>query len=238
MISGMLPNNTIWWLSTNGQKIWIESKDLEQDKFKEKGYNIKRDIIFHIGQAVGELTTSRLESRKRKEAWIVKVDSVIDIYPELIEEIQKKEVENKKKRKESASKNRKNSPPRAFVVREEPKKETTKIDNVETVKTEIKDAGTSKDDTEHEDNKEPQRDIFDVNSPYVSWIKDEVEKSADGITISFPSLKEKMGGEFMNMHDLRIFFGLQKILSSIGIKVEQGYKAREHAVVMKKTLQQ
>lgn len=266
----MLPNNTIWWLSTNGQKIWIESKDLEQDKFKEKGYNIKRDTIFHTGQAVGELTTSRLESRKRKDAWIVKVESVIDIYPELVEEIRKKEIENKKKKRDQTSKNARRAVPKAFITREAPKKESTKTDNMPDRNVETKDVDTlgdtniykymnmskdvnvpkaenvskddsvSKDTIDHDSDKEPRRikepkkDSFDVNGPYVSWIKEEVEKSPDGIKMSFPSIKEKMGGEFMNMHDLRIFFGLQKILLNVGIKVEQGYKAREHAIVMKK----
>lgn len=230
MISGMLPNNTIWWLSTNGQKIWIESKDLELDKFKEKGYNIKSDIIFHTGKAVGELTTSRLESRKRKDAWILKVESVIDIYPELTEEIQKKDAENKKKRKELASKNRRRPIPKAFITKEEPKREQSNANNAEAENIESKNIGTF----EQIVNKEQRKDSFDINSPYVSWIKEEVEKSADGITMSFPSIKEKMGGEFMTMHNLRIFFGLQKILSGIGIKVEQGYKAREHAIIMKK----
>lgn len=230
MISGMLPNNTIWWLSTNGQKIWIETKDLEKNKFEEKGYNIKHDTIFHAGQAVGELTTSRLESRKRKDAWIVKVESVMDIYPELSEEIKRKEIEIKKKKKELASKNRKRPVPKAFVFKEEPKNEATKVDNTETGNIETKNIGKF----EHVYDKEPKRDSFDINGPYVSWIKEEVEKSANGITISFPSIKEKMGGEFMTMHDLRIFFGLQKILSNIGIKVEQGYKEKQHAIVMKK----
>jgi hypothetical protein len=227
MISGMLPNNTIWWLSTNGQKIWIESKDLEQDKFKKKGYNIKHDTIFHTGQAVGELTTSRLESRKRKDAWILKVESVLEIYPELSEEIEKKDAENKKKRKELASKNRKRPVPKAY---EEKKKEQPKINN-EPENIETRNIGTF----EQIVNKEQRRDSFDVNSPYVSWIKDEIGKSADGeIILSFPTIKERMGSEFMSMHDLRIFFGLQKILSNIGIQVEQGYKAREHAIVMRK----
>ena len=264
MISGMLPNNTIWWLSTNGQKIWIESKDLEQDKFKEKGYNVKRDTIFHTGQAVGELTTSRLESRKRKDAWIVKVESVIDIYPELVEEIHKKEVENKKKKRDLTSKNVRRAVPKAFIAREVPKKEPAKTDSVPDKNVEIKDVdklkdtnaykyvntskdinaikdeNVSKDTMDHDSDKEPRnikepkKDSFDVNDPYVLWIKEEVEKSPDGIKMSFPSIKEKMGDEFMNMHDLRIFFGLQKILSNVGIKVEQGYKAREHAIVMKK----
>jgi len=230
MISGMLSNNTIWWLSTNGQKICIESKDLELDKFKEKGYNIKHDTIFHAGQAVGELTTSRLESRKRKDAWILKVESVIDIYPELSDEIQKKDAENKKKRKELASKNRRRPIPKIFITKEEPKMEQSKTNNSEDGNIETKNIGTF----EQIVNKEQRKDSFDINSPYVSWIKEEVEKNADGITMSFPSIKEKMGGEFMTMHNLRIFFGLQKILSSIGIKVEQGYKAREHAIIMKK----
>jgi hypothetical protein len=245
MISGMLPNNTIWWLSTNGQKIWIESKDLELNKFKEKGYNIKRDLILHTGQAVGELTSSRLESRKRKDAWIVKVESAIDIYPELMQEIKKKEIEIKKKKKELASKNRRNSKQR-IVTREVPKEQPVRSDGAKENPEEPKKSPEDEPKKSPEDEPkkspedepkkivEPKRDSFDANSPYVSWIKDEIEKSADGITISFPSIKEKMGGEFMSMHDLRIFFGLQKILSSVGIKVEQGYKAREHAIVMKK----
>ena len=249
MISGMLPNNTIWWLSTNGQKIWIESKDLEQDKFKEKGYSVKSDIISYTGKPVGELTTSRLESRKRKDAWILKVESVLDIYPELVEEIKQKEIENKKKKKDAASKNRKCAVPKPFIIKEEPKREFAKTNNVPSENIEIKNADTfkyvniskdaniSKDVIIHSDtfkDEKPKIDTFDVNSPYVSLIKDEVEKSADGVTMTFPAIKAKMGGEFLNMHDLRIFYGLQKILSDVGIKVEQGYKERRHAVIMKK----
>ena len=233
MISGMLPNNTIWWLSTNGQKIWIESKDLEQDKFKEKGYSVKSDIISYTGKPVGELTTSRLESRKRKDAWILKVESVLDIYPELVEEIKQKEIENKKKKKDVASKNRKCAVPKPFIIKEEPKREFAKTNNVPSENIEIKNADTFKDAKPRIDEK-PKIDTFDVNSPYVSLIKDEVEKSADGVTMTFPAIKAKMGGEFLNMHDLRIFYGLQKILSDVGIKVEQGYKERRHAIIMKK----
>jgi hypothetical protein len=180
------------------------------------------------------------------------MESVLDIYPELVEEIKKKDAENKKKRKELASKNRKGVIPKKFVAKEEQKKEPTKIDDAKIAKPEIKnadtfkdvgkfrdthvDVGTSEDIVEHENSKEQQRATFDINDPYVSWIKEEVEKSAEGITMSFPSIKEKMGGEFTGMHDLRIFYGLQKILLNIGIKVEHGYKARDHAIVMKKTL--
>lgn len=236
MISGTLPNNTIWWLSTNGQKIWIESKELEIHKFKEKGYSVKQDTIVRAGQSVGDLTTSRLESRKRKDAWILKVESAIDVYPELVEDIKKKDIENKKKKKESTSKNRKYVVPKALITRMEPNKEPTKADNVNTTSAETKNVESFNDTVEYRDNDKPKKDCFDINSPYVSWIKDEVAKGVDGkIIVPFPILKEKMGGEFVNMHNLRIFFGLQKILSSVGIKVEQGYRAREHAVVMKKT---
>lgn len=236
----MLPNNTIWWLSTNGQKIWIESRDLEQDKFKEKGYSIKSDIISYTGKPVGELTTSRLESRKRKDAWIVKVESVLDIYPELVEEIKKKEVENKKKKKEATSKNRKSAIPKPFVTKEEPKKDLVTTNNMQPENIEVRSVDTFKDTTshgnivEHGKDEKPKIDTFDVNSPYVSLIKDEVEKSIDGVSMTFPAIKAKMGGEFLNMHDLRIFYGLQKILSNVGIKVEQGYKERRHAIIMKK----
>ncbi len=233
MISGKLPNNTIWWLSTDGQKVWIESEDIEQDKFKEKGYNVKGDIIYHAGQVIGELTGSRLNSRKRKDAWIIKVASVTDIYPELIEEIKKKDLEDKKKRKESASKNKKSVTQKNFarstnVISEGVKKDQL-VDKIS--------KNDGEDNKEYIVNKESKKDCFDVNSPYVSWLKEEVEKSIDGkVMLSFPTLKEKMGGDFLNMHDLRIFFGLKKILSDIGIVAEQGRTKKEHVVILKKVL--
>ena len=87
MISGKLPNNTVWWLSSDGKKIWIESECLEQEKFKEKRYNIANDMIFYSRKEMGELTTSRLNSRRHKESWVIKLDAILDIYPELLEEI-------------------------------------------------------------------------------------------------------------------------------------------------------
>jgi len=69
----------------------------------------------------------------------------------------------------------------------------------------------------------------------VSLIKDEVEKSEAGkVILQYGTQKEKMGGEFLEMHDLRVFYGLKKILLNVGISVEQGRIKNEHAVIMKK----
>ncbi len=242
MISGILSNNTVWWLSTDGQKIWIESKDIEQDKFKEKGYNVKEDIIYRAGDIVGELTASRLNSRKKKDAWVVKLAYATDVYPELIEEIKKKDAEDKKKKRGSSSKNRnniyqkniyqKNTYQRNNATIEEPKKDQYKNGIMLTVE---KETNISIGQTGNKDVKEPKKDCFDINGPYVPWIKDEVEKSVDGkVMISYNNIKEKMGGDFLNMHDLRIFFGLKKILSDVGISVEQGRTKKEHVVIFKK----
>lgn len=224
MISGKLPNNTIWWLSTNGQKIWIESKDLEQEKFEEKGYYRSNDRIFHTQKEMGELATSRLESRKRKDAWIIRLDAMLDVYPELIEEIERKEIEEKKKKKINRSPKNKREVRKEFkadsVIKEH------KNDIVETNSVEV---GKNP-------NKEPVRSYFDVDSPYVAWIKDEIDKSEKGeILVPYKDLKSRMGEEFEKMDDFRIYFGLNKILSNIGITVESQSSKRGNIAVIKKS---
>lgn len=209
MISGTLPNNTVWWLSRDGLKIWIESRDLEHEKFKQKNYIISHGRIFHGRKDVGELATSRLDRRKGKDAWIIKLQAILDIYPELEEEIQRKEIEDKKKVK-TVSKNKISN-----NVKEEPRKEIVE---------------------QSKNNKEPVRDYFDINRPYVTWIKDEIDKNNGKMIISFKNLKEKMGDEYLNMHDIRIHFGLKKILSNIGITVEARSIKGESVAIMKKIL--
>jgi hypothetical protein len=216
VISGKLPNNTIWWLSTNGQKIWIESKDLEQDKFKEKGYRVTNDRIFHTTMDIGELTTSRLQSRRHKDAWIIKLGAVLDVYPELIEEIKRKEIEEKNKK-------------RTRIVKKAYRIGTTREEH-------------HNDDIIEGNNAEPDNNqnndhtnYFDIDRPYVTWIKDEIDKSEKGeIIISLKELKNKMGEEFEEMNDFRIFFGLNKILSNIGIKVEWIGVKREIMVTIRR----
>lgn len=214
MISGTLPNNTVWWLSRDGQKIWIESRDLEQHKFKEKGYNIVHGRIFYKRKDVGELTTSRLDSRINKDAWIIKLEAILDIYPELIEDIERKKIEEKKKKKSAP-------------IKEIKKVATKKIEIIEEYK---------KDVEEPRKDKEPVKDYFDINRPYVAYIKDEIDKNNGKLIISYKNLKEKMGEEFLNMHDIRIYLGLKKILSKIGIVVESISIKGKNIIIMKKIL--
>lgn len=224
MISGKLPNDTIWWLSTNGQKIWIESKDLEKEKFNEKGYSTTDDRIFGASRDIGELTTSRLESRKRKEAWVIKVDAMINVYPELAEEISNKEIEEKKKKKTGGSHKReirKTYPVRTDYIVEEHKDDIVGNENIESEKI--------------PDNK-PVRDYFSIDRPYVTWIKEEIDKSKIGeIIISFKDLKSKMGKEFEEMDNFRIFFGLNKVLPSIGLILESKIIKRENMAIIRKS---
>ena len=214
MISGKLPNNTVWWLSKDGLKIWIESRDLEQEKFSKKGYNVVHGRIFHNRLDVGELATSRLDSRKGKNAWIIKLQAMLDLYPELIEEIKRKGDEEKKKKK----------------MKMVPKRKTA-----------ISDIGINKEESRQETNESNEimesssMNYFDLNRPYVTWIKDEVDKNGK-LVITSKNLKEKMGEEFVGMHDIRIHFGLKKILSSIGIIVESRSLNGESVVIMKKVL--
>lgn len=216
MISGKLPNNTVWWLSTNGQKIWIENKDLEQGKFKGKGYHVTEDRIFHAMKEVGELTTSRLESRKHKKAWIIRFDSMLDVYPELVEDIKRKEIEEKKK-KRTGSRDRRE-------IRKEFKVNYTPETN-----------NTGSGSAESGPINEPKKDYFDISRPYVTWIKDDIDKSETGeLVIAFKDLKSKMGAEFEKMDDFRIFFGLNKILPNIGIKVESKIIKRESMAILRK----
>lgn len=213
MISGKLPNDTVWWLSTDGLKIWIESKDLEEEKFKEKGFYIAHDNIYRAKKHVGELTTSRLDSRRYKDAWIIRFDAIIDVYPELIEEVNRKQITEKKRR----------GPYRKKVKRVEFKIET--IENkTETVEKD-ENIVTS-------NNREPKTDHFDINRPYVIWINDEINKNNGKMRIKLKDLKEKMGNEFINMHDLRIYLGLKKILPNIGISIDIISSKGESIVIM------
>src|SRR3990167_1772194 len=105
MISGTLPNNTVWWISKDGKKVWIESNQLENQKFIDKGYDIIKDRIFNpkIKKQVGELAGSRLERRLYKDSWIVTLDTFLDIYPDLLSEIGNKSIEEKKKKRQTKS---------------------------------------------------------------------------------------------------------------------------------------
>lgn len=229
MISGKLPNNTIWWLSTNGQKIWIESKDLEQAKFEEKGYYRSNDRIFHTQKEMGELATSRLESRKRKDAWIIRLDAMLDVYPELVEEIKRKDIEEKEKKKKRTNTQSRNKREIKKEFKTNPTIEYHKNDIVErnSIDPSIEERnndpveinGTEPVREEHK--KEPSMDYFDINRPYVTQIKDEVDKSEKGeVIMMIKDLKSKMGEEFEKMDDFRIYFGLNKILPDIGIIVD------------------
>lgn len=216
MISGKLKNDTIWWISRDGMKVWIEDKQIEQEKFEEKGYKIVQDRIFRArrdaGEArkdVGELTTSRLERRQFKDAWVIKLDAFLDIYPELIEEIRDKEIAEKKKeiKKKNISK----------------KKAKAEIDK-KIVFGKIGEAKTKK----------VEKKMFDDSNPYVIWVKDNIDTEKE-IIVPIREVKEKMGDEFKNMHDIRIYLGLKKILSDNIIVDLGGYKG-EGALIIKKKM--
>lgn len=234
MISGKLPNDTVWWLSTDGKKIWIESENLEQEKFEEKGCNIVHGRIFYARKEVGELTSSRLDSRKHKDAWIIKLDAMLNVYPGLMEEINRKEIEEKKKKKKRVSTKGKKEPKKELVNKGLEKEQKEDKDLKVCIKEEPKKEVIEKDEIKHKDG-EPIRDYFDINRPYVKWIKDEICKNEnDKLTISLKDLKEKMGDEFIKMHDLRIYFGLNKILSSISITIELRSVKGESIAIIKK----
>jgi len=225
VISGKLQNDTIWWLSTDGQKIWIESKDLEKEKFKEKGYSTTEDRIFSASREIGELSTSRLESRKRKEAWIIKIEAMLHVYPELTEEIKRKEIEEKKKKRTGAL--RKKEIKRTYPVKTDYIAKENRDETIE-----------EKDHIEPEkipDNK-PVQDFFSTDRPYVTWIKDEVDKSKIGeLIISFKDLKSRMGVEFEEMDNFRIFFGLNKVLPSVGLTLQSRIIKRENMAIIRKS---
>ena len=252
MIHGKLPNDAIWWLSKDGLKIWIESKDLELKKFTDKAYNIKYDRLYkeRVGE-VGELTSSRLESRKWKKAWVIKLGPMIDIYPELVEEINRKTIEEKKRKKTITRPTRKFVKPNN-VIDNKPKIEVVEHKtevanpNIETAecKAEIATTDCKQETIENSEKaveskvvkefkKEQKRDFFDINRPYVKLLKDEINKNGK-LTITYKNLKEKMGEEFLTMPDMRIQYGLKKVLSSIGIDVYPGVLQKESALVMEK----
>jgi len=242
VISGKLPNDTVWWLSTDGKKIWIESENLDQEKFKEKGCNIVHGRIFCARKEVGELTTSRLDSRRHKDAWIIKLDTMLYVYPELMEEIHRKEIEGKKKKKKRVSSKGKKEQNKELVNKELEKEQNKELEKERKedkdpkiyIKEEPKKEVIEKDEIEHKD-REPIRNYFDINRPYIKWINDEICKNGNSkLTIPLKDLKEKMGDEFVKMHDIRIYFGLNKVLSSIGITIELRSIKGENVAIIKK----
>jgi len=223
VISGTLPNDTVWWISTDGNKVWIESKDIENQKFSEKGYNIVKDIIFNhrIKKQVGELTGSRLERRLYEDAWIIKLNAFLDIYPDLIEEIGNKSIEEKKKKRQTRS-----------VTKSTKKSKTPKTLPQREIEKVLEQEGEQ---DKKKEEKIIERSYFDTEYPYVEWIKGEIDKSPDGeLKILSDDMKEKMGGEYLSMHTMRIYFGLKKILPGIGIDIELGKLKGKSALIMKK----
>lgn len=219
MISGKLPNNTIWWLSTDGLKIWIESKDLELEKFTKKGYRISNDRMFISSREVGELSTSRLQSRKGKDAWVIKLEIMKDIYPGILDEIKRIDIEQKKKKKTVSSK----------------RKELKQLYPISVGSAPTGSANGSKTIDNNIPNSKP--DYFDINRPYITWIKDEINKNdKHEMIISFKDLKIKMGQEFEKMDNFRISFGLNKILSNIDMILESRYINRDSVAIIRKTI--
>lgn len=252
MIHGKLPNDAIWWLSKDGLKIWIESKDLELKKFTEKAYNAKYDRLYkeRVGE-VGELTSSRLESRKWKKAWVIKLGPMIDVYPELAEEINRQTIEEKKRKKTVTKPTKKWIKPNNVIDNKHNIEVVEHKIEVANHKIEIAECKSETDVTEckqdtvenseevvenkvvKEFKKEQKRDFFDINRPYVKLLKDEINKNGK-LTITYRNLKEKMGEEFLTMPDMRIQYGLKKVMSSIGIDVYPGVLQKESALVMEK----
>lgn len=227
MISGTLPNNTVWWISTDGKKVWIESKELENKKFVDKGYGIVKDRIFNhrIKKQVGELTGSRLERRLYKDSWIVTLDAFLDIYPDLVSDIRDKSIEEKKKKRHTRS-----------ITKSTTKYNAPKIlphKEQEDVNKKLGQEG----EQEKKEEKIIEKSYFDITYPYVEWIKGEIDKSPNGeLKILSDDMKEKMGKEYLNMHDMRIYFGLKKISTEIGIDVELGKSKGKSALIMKKKI--
>jgi len=228
VISGTLPNNTVWWISRDGKKVWIESKDLENQKFIDKGYGIEKDIIFGYRprKQVGELTGSRLERRLHKDSWIITLNAFLDIYPDLMSEIGNKSIEEKKKKMQTKSVTKSKTPK---MLQKEIYKDKEKVQ--EDVDKKLGQEG----EQEKKEEKIIERSYFDTAYPYVEWIKGEIDKSPNGeLKILSDDMKEKMGGEYLNMHTMRIYFGLKKILPGIGIDVELGKFKGKSAFIMKK----
>ncbi len=233
MISGTLPNNTVWWISTDGKKVWIESNQLENQKFIDKGYNITKDIIFNhkIKRQVGELTGSRLERRLYKDSWIVALNTFLDIYPDLISEIGNKSIEENKKKRQTKSVTKSKTP--KILPKEIDKEGTYKYkDNVQG---DVNRKLGQEREQEKKEEKIIEKSYFDLTYQYVEWIKGKIDKSPNGeLKILSDDMKEKMGEEYLNMHTMRIYFGLQKILPGIGIDVELGKLKGKSALIMKK----
>lgn len=239
MISGTLPNNTVWWISKDGKKVWIESKELENQKFIDKGYDIEKDRIFGSKprRQVGELTGSRLERRLYKDSWIVTLNAFLDIYPDLVSEIDNKSIEENKKKRQTKSKTESKTSkklPQIEIEKEKIDKEEIDKDKEKGQEDVNKKLG-QKGEQEKKEEKKIERSYFDIAYPYVEWIKGEIDKSPDGeLKILSDDMKEKMGKEYLNMHDMRIYFGLKKVLPGIGIDVELGKLKGKSALIMKK----
>lgn len=230
MISGTLSNNTVWW-TRDGKKVWIESKELESQKFRDKGYNIIKDRIFSskIKKQIGEMVGSRLERRLYQDAWVITLDAFLDIYPDLIKEVENINFEEeKKKRRQTRSKiESKTKPKRPKILPQAMPKEIEKKDEEQDV--------NEKEGQEKKQEKIIEKSYFDVTHPYVEWIKGEISKSPDGeLKMLSDDMKEKMGGEYQKMHVMRIYFGLKKILPVIGIDIELGSLKGKSALIMKK----
>ncbi len=229
MISGTLPNNTVWWISKDGKKVWIESGELEKQKFSEKGYNVVKDRIFSskIKKQVGELASSRLERRLYKAAWIITLNTLLDVYPNLVSEIEKKTIEERNK---TLKKKQTKSPSKKLL---EENKIENKIDKENEIENKIEEKGQKLNGGQEEKKKISNKSYFDIKCPYVEWIKGEVNKNPE-LKILSENMKEKMGEEYLNMHDIRIYFGLKKILTEIGINIELGKFKGKSLLIMKK----
>lgn len=251
MISGTLPNGTVWWISKDGKKVWIESKELENQKFIDKGYNIVKDRIFNpkIKKQVGELTGSRLERRLYQDSWIITLNTLLDVYPDLVSEIGNKRIEEKKKKRQAKSKTESKTKSKSPILPQELSKDIEK--NIEDEQEDellqedwkqqekiienVHGKQQDEDAQEKRQEKKIEKSYFDVTYPYVEWIKGEIDKSPDEeLKILSDDMKEKMGKEYINMHVIRIYYGLKKILPGIGIDVELGKLQGKSALIMKK----
>lgn len=59
----------------------------------------------------------------------------------------------------------------------------------------------------------------------IPWIKEEIEKSPDGmIRVKNEDIRKEMGGEFVKKNDTSVYWGLKYCLFQEGIVVETGTK--------------
>ena len=173
------------------------------------------------------MTGSKLERRLYKDSWRITLGAFLDVYPDLASEIKNKNIEEKKKSRHKKSKTESKIKYNTPVLHQEFSKDIEK--NKEKEQKDVNENFLQKDAHEN------KKSYFDITYPYVEWIKGEIDKSPDGeLKILSDDMKEKMGKEYINMHIMRIYLGLNKVLSEIGINVKLGQIKGKSALIMKR----